>query len=105
MLFASWFRRLTTGSPTRPRRRGSKPTLWRRSVLLRLEVLEDRTVPSTVTNLFDHGAGSLRAAILSGDNTIAFAPGLHGTIRLTSGELLSNHNVTINGPGANQLSV
>ena len=40
----------------------------------------------------------------SGD-TIAFARGLHGTITLTSGELLVADSVTINGPGANQLSV
>ena len=34
-----------------------------------------------------------------------FANGLHGTITLTSGELLITDSVTINGPGANQLSV
>jgi hypothetical protein len=72
----------------------------------RLELLEDRTVPSafTVRNLLDSGNGSLRAAISSGDDTIAFAPGLHGTITLNS-ELPINHAVTINGPGANKLSV
>ena len=47
----------------------------------------------------------MRAAVASGDNTIAFAKGLHGTIVLTSGELMINHSVTINGPGANQLAV
>jgi hypothetical protein len=56
--------------------------------VLRLEVLEDRTVPSTltVTNLADSGDGSLRgqlAAAAPGD-TIAFAPGLRGTIALGS---------------------
>jgi hypothetical protein len=34
-----------------------------------------------------------------------FAAGLHGTITLTSGELLITRSVTVNGPGANQLSV
>src|SRR5207253_2000913 len=34
-----------------------------------------------------------------------FAAGLHGTITLTSGELLITRSVTINGPGANKLSV
>ena len=58
-----------------------------------------------MTNLLDSGAHSLRAGILSGDATIAFAPGLHGTITLTSGELPINHSVTIDGPGANTLSV
>src|SRR5689334_15919422 len=69
--------------------------------------LEDRTVPSTFTvmNLNDSGPGSLRAALASGDDTIAFAKGLHGTITLTSGELSIANSVTINGPGANKLSV
>ena len=68
--------------------------------------MEDRKLLSTftVTNLNDSGAYSLRAGIQSGDATIAFAPGLHGTITLTS-ELLINHSVTIDGPGANELSV
>ena len=59
MLFESWFRRLTTGFSTRSRHKGSRPTLSRRSVLPRLEVLEDRSLPSTytVTNLLD-GPGS-----------------------------------------------
>jgi hypothetical protein len=69
--------------------------------------LEDRTLPSTFTvlNLNDGGPGSLRAGIASGDDTIVFARGLHGTIKLTSGELLIATGVTIKGPGANQLSV
>ena len=106
MLFAPWYRRLTTGSPTRSRRRGSRRSLSRRSVLPRLEVMEDRKLLSTftVTSLSDSGAHSLRAGIQSGDATIAFAPGLHGTITLNS-ELLINHSVTIDGPGANELSV
>src|SRR5208282_3776631 len=113
MLFTSWLRRSTTGSAAWSRRRVPRPTLSRRSVLPRLEVLEDRSLTSTytVTNLLDGlypgPSGSLRAAINSGDNTIAFAPGLHGTITLNSlsGELPINHSVTINGPGANRLSV
>ncbi|HLN26282.1 MAG TPA: hypothetical protein VK395_00905 [Gemmataceae bacterium] len=106
MLFASWLQRLTTGSPTRSRRPRPRPTLARRSLLPRLEALEDRSLLSTfpVTNLHDSGAGSLRAGILSGDNTIDFAPGLHGTITLSS-ELSISKSVTINGPGANRLSV
>jgi hypothetical protein len=62
-----------------------------------------------VTNLFDGPSpgpfGSLRAAISSGDSSIAFAPGLHGTITLTNGELPISNSVSINGPGANKLSV
>jgi predicted outer membrane repeat protein len=75
-----------------------------------LEVLEERWVPSTltVTNNLDSGAGSLRADIAAAKNgdTIVFAPGLNGqTITLTSGELLINKNLTINGPGAGELTV
>jgi hypothetical protein len=69
-------------------------------------------VPSTFTvlNLNNSGAGSLRAAVVAanaslGADTIAFAGGLHGTITLTSGELAITDSVTIDGPGANSLSV
>jgi predicted outer membrane repeat protein len=73
-----------------------------------LEALEDRCVPSTltVTNNLDSGPGSLRAEIAaakSGD-TIVFAPGV-SSIQLTSGELVINKNLTIQGPGAGQLSI
>ena len=75
-----------------------------------LEGLEQRWVPSTVTvqNNHDSGTGSLRAAIASAHNgdTINFAPLLNGqTITLTSGELLVNKSVTINGPGLDHLTV
>ena len=84
-----------------------------------LTCLEDRTVPSayTVTNNFDSVvggvpvAGSLRAAVAAVDdgldNTINFAGVLRSPITLNPayGELLITNNVTINGPGANKLSV
>ncbi len=60
----------------------------------------------TVTNGNDSGAGSLRQAILnaaSGD-VINFAAGVT-MINLTSGELLINKHLTINGPGVNLLTV
>ena len=68
--------------------------------------MEDRKLLSTfpVTTLSDSGGHSLRAAIQSGDTTIVFAPGLHGTITLKS-ELSIPDSVTINGPGANELTV
>jgi hypothetical protein len=75
-------------------------------------VLEDRTLPSSfkVLNLNDGGPGSLRAAVAaadaaSGASMIGFAANLHGTITLTSGELLLSNNVSINGPGADKLTI
>ncbi|HMF80467.1 MAG TPA: right-handed parallel beta-helix repeat-containing protein [Candidatus Acidoferrum sp.] len=60
----------------------------------------------TVTSASDSGAGSLRQAILdaSPGDTINFAVGIT-TINLTSGELLIDKNLTINGPGAGLLTV
>jgi hypothetical protein len=75
-----------------------------------LEVLEDRAVPATVTNLNDAGPGSLRQAIIdanadpSGD-TIVFQPGLRGTILLTSGQLIVTGSVAITGPGSGLLDI
>ncbi len=59
----------------------------------------------TVTNTNDNGLGSLRQALadaMDGD-TISFA--VTGTITLTSGELLIDKNITISGPGAENLAV
>jgi len=70
----------------------------------RLELLEGRCLPSTVTNLNDAGAGSLRQAIIDtpSGGTVDFQDGLTGTITLPSGELLINKDLTIAGPGANR---
>jgi predicted outer membrane repeat protein len=83
-----------------------------RSIQPRLEVLEDRSVPSTFTvrNPNDAGPGSLRQAVLdanvkSGADTIVFRPGLEGTIRLSSGEMTITDHVTIKGPGAARMAV
>ena len=76
----------------------------------RLDILEDRTLPSTftVTNLLDTGPGSLRAAVAAananpGADDIDFAT--TGTIALTSGEMDITDSLTINGPGLNSLTV
>lgn len=64
----------------------------------------------TVTNTADSGAGSLRAAIAQanaslGPDIVDFAPGAHGTITLTSGQIQISDALTISGPGANLLTI
>jgi parallel beta-helix repeat protein len=59
-----------------------------------------------VNNLNDNGPGSLRdvvGATLSG--TVTFQPGLQGTITLTNGEIPIGQSITIQGPGADKLTV
>jgi hypothetical protein len=68
------------------------------------------TVSPVVINSNDSGAGSLRQAILDAcpDSTITFdmTPGhVTSPITLTSGELLINKSLTIQGPGANLLTI
>jgi hypothetical protein len=64
-----------------------------------------------VTNTNDSGLGSLRNAIANAcpGGTITFAPALTSggpaTITLTSAELLIDKNLTIQGPGANVLTI
>src|SRR6516165_3312670 len=72
-----------------------------------LELLESRCLPSTVTNLSDHDPGSLRDAIATSPDggTVDFQPGLTGTIVLTTGELAINKDLTIEGPGADVITV
>ena len=82
--------------------------LRRVRTLPRLEALEDRLTPSTLTvlNNADSGSGSLRAAIAaahSGD-AIVFAHSVHD-ITLTSGQLAVTQSLTIDGPGANKLTI
>ena len=59
----------------------------------------------TVTNLNDSGAGSLRQAIAdaSASDTIDF--NVTGKIILTSGQLTINKDLTISGPGEDQLTI
>jgi len=62
-----------------------------------------------VTTLDDSGAGSLREAIAAADadpghDTITFAPGLSGTIHLTS-RLEITTPMTIEGPGADVVTI
>jgi hypothetical protein len=105
MLFSILFRRWTKKADRTPVARPS-----RRCFTPRLEVLEDRLTPSTltVTNLKDTaiaGDGSLRgelAAAQSGD-TIQFQQGLHGSIFLGSTlNLMRNVNIQGNLDSAGQ---
>ncbi len=100
-------------------RRQTLNSLYRRP--LRYEPLEDRrllavvtvnTVDDTVN--FNDGLTSLREAIFAtnlvgGADTIDFAPALTAngpaTILLTQGELKITDSLTINGPGANLLTI
>ena len=58
-----------------------------------------------MTNLNDSGAGSLRQAIAdaSASDTIDF--NVTGKIILTSGQLTINKDLTISGPGEDQLTI
>ena len=61
-----------------------------------------------VTNINDSGPGSLRQALVDANDgdTINFDPSLKGqTITLTSGHLNVDKDVTISGPGADNLAV
>lgn len=61
----------------------------------------------TVTNVADSGAGTLRQAILDvcDGGMIAFNLNLPDVITLTSGELVIDKAVSINGPGAQLLTI
>jgi hypothetical protein len=124
MLFTSWLRHWNRSAPAAGRRTQTslRP---RASFRPRVEALEARDVPSTltVTNTNDSGPGSLRAEIATAQrgDTIVFSPTLfsttsskphHGgttstpaTIALTSGELDLTKNLTIQGPGAGELTI
>jgi hypothetical protein len=103
-----WSRILKQHVGTGSQSRCNGARVSRTRFLPRLDPMEARTLLSTllVSNLSDSGTGSLRAAIATpgNGNIIDFAHGLHGTITLAS-DLPITHGVTINGPGANRVSV
>jgi hypothetical protein len=73
-------------------------------LLLCAMAMQTRAATITVTNTNDSGSGSLRQALMIANDgdTINFA--VTGTITLTSGLLVAK-NVTISGPGADQLAI
>ena len=84
-------------------------TIWRILTIYMsgfcLIALNLEAAPVLVTNTTDSVAGSLRQALAdaSGGDTISF--GVTGTIILSTGELVVNKNLTINGPGWDNLTV
>jgi hypothetical protein len=71
--------------------------------------LEERRTPTilTVTTLLDNVDGSLRAEVLQAQDgdTVQFAYGLSGQIVLTAGEIAVDHSISIEGPGADVITV
>jgi hypothetical protein len=108
MVLPAFVRRWMNGKVfASPRARQRATRSARRRAYLRVEALEDRSVPSTVMNLNDSGPGSLRDAIATtpAGGTVDFQPGLSGTITLTSGKLDIHQDLSIVGPGAGLIAV
>ncbi len=109
MLFQSFQQLWGKSARDRSRRARRKPAFKRNAS--RLDVLEDRTLLSTllVKSAADDGsAGTLRAVLAAAQNgdTIQFASALDGhTITLTQGQLVVSRSVTIDGPGASELAI
>src|SRR5215467_9112760 len=74
-------------------------------LLLTATVMSAHAATITVTNTNDSGPGSLRQALVAAHDgdTITFA--VTGNVVLTGGGLPVNKNVTILGPGADQLTI
>ena len=104
--FQQWW-----GESARDRRSRARRKPARQRHISRLDVLEDRTLLSTllVKSAADDGsAGTLRTVLAAAHNgdTIQFAHALDGqTITLTQGQLVVNQSVTIAGPGASELAI
>ncbi len=111
MWLTSWLRNRTSNRAPQGR---TQHRTTAASFRPRLEVLEDRTVPSqvslTVNSLADSGPGTLRAAILAADagsHSDKFAIGftVAGTIDLHSPLPDLNNSIAVQGPGAASLTV
>ena len=70
-----------------------------------LIALNVQAAPILVANSDDSGAGSLRQALADANDGDEISFGVTGTITLTTGELLVNKSITINGPGSDHLTV
>jgi hypothetical protein len=95
------------------RSRAHRPSIrrLRRGFVPQLTLLEDRTVPSTLTvtsPLDDGSSGTLRAVIAAASpgSTITFADDLKGdTITLEHNQLTIDKTLDIEGPGAKKLTI
>src|SRR4029077_8734107 len=67
--------------------------------------LSTQAATITVTNTNDSGAGSLRQSIADANDGDTIDFGVTGTIALTTGELLVDKSISINGPGSDHLTV
>jgi hypothetical protein len=67
--------------------------------------MRTQAATNTVTNTNDSGRGSLRQALSIANNGDMITFAVTGTIVLTSGGLVIDKDVTISGPGADQLSI
>jgi predicted outer membrane repeat protein len=88
--------------PTRPfHAQHARLARWTFVVLVLL-LLASSARAVTVANLDDAGTGSLRDAVAStpSGGLVDFAPGLSGTITLSSGEIAIPQSLTIDGAGA-----
>src|SRR5437016_962078 len=116
-MISSFWRNLLFGKSSRirvGRARSHRRVFAGRTFRPFLEVLEDRTVLSTLTvlNANDSGADSLRQAILDanaapGADTIVFNPAAFATPKTISlgSQLSVTDDLTILGPGAKNLTV
>jgi hypothetical protein len=106
MQLLSWLHQRRTGQPHTRRTPGRKPTL---RVRPRLETLEGRDLPSTltVTSTSWLSPTGLRGVINAAANgeTIVFAPSLDGQTIPLDGQLTITKNLNIEGPGAGLLAI
>jgi hypothetical protein len=94
--------------PRIQRRKARQKATGGSRAMLRLEPLEDRTVPTMVTSAADDlSAGTLREVIAgaSQDDTIVFDPRLDGQTITLHDSLVIMTNLTITGPGADLLTI
>ena len=74
-------------------------------LLLAATAMSSHAATITVTNTNDSGPSSLRQALATANDGDRITFAVSGTITLTSDQLGISKNVTISGPGADQLSI